>query len=309
MEERHEEIQHEEIQDENAELKRFSQLNHWLAGIAVVLFLAAGLAAGYGYRQQMMVGQLSSHEQEMNATVSQLRGQLEAVTAKLNELTAPPLAPEAASAKPRAGHPAAKRAAGKRGGPVDPRWKQMQARLDDQQKQLKETQDEVAKTRSDLEGNLNATRDDLNGSIAKNHEELVALEKRGERNFFEFDVYKSKQFQRTGPLSISLRKVDAKHRHFNLALIVDDNELEKKNVNLYEPVWIHRADDPQPVQIVVNRVDKNHIHGYVSAPKYTNSELATNAAPRLTPVSAEPPQTNPAPPPQPQDKNPPPFPQ
>src|SRR6266568_2127633 len=271
MEEKHE----EEFQD-GEELKRFSQLNHWLIGIAVALFLAAGLAAGYGYRQQMMVGQLSSHEQEMNATVSQLHSQLEAVTAKLNELTAPPSAPDAASAKSHGS------GARKRGAAPDPRLKKMEARLDAQQKQLQETQDEVSKTRVDLE-------------------------KRGERSFFEFDLNRSKLFQRAGPLSISLRKVDAKHKHFNLALIVDDNELEKKNVNLYEPVWIHRADDPQPVQIVVNRIDRNYIHGYVSAPKYTNSDLATNGAAKLTPVSAETPHTDPVIPPQ--DKTPPPLPQ
>jgi len=296
MEQKHE----EEFQDEQ-ELKRFSQLNHWLIGIAVALFLAAGLAAGYGYRQQMMVGQLSSHEQEMNATVSQLHNQLEAVTAKLNELTAPPPAPEATSAKSH------RPGAGKRGAAPDPRLKKMEARLDAQQKQLQETQDEVSKTRADLEGNLSSTRDELSGTIARNHDELVALEKRGERSFFEFDLNRSKLFQRTGPLSISLRKVDAKHKHFNLALIVDDNELEKKNVNLYEPVWIHRADDSQPVQIVVNRIDKNHIHGYVSAPKYTNSDLATSGAAKLTPVSAETPHTDPVIPPQ--DKTPPPLPQ
>jgi hypothetical protein len=296
----------EEFQEEHSELRRFSEVNRWLIGVAVVLLIGAGLTAGYGYRQQMMVGQLSSHELEMNSTISQLRGQLEAVTAKLNELTAPPPPPETAGVKtrgPAAGNnPGVKHASSKRGAPPDPRWKKMEAQLDEQRKLLKDTQDEVAKTRSDLEGTLNSTRDDLNGSIARNHEELVALEKRGERSFYEFDLNKSKQFQRVGPFLISLRKVDAKHKHFNLAMIVDDNELEKKNVNLYEPVWIHRTDDPQPVQIVVNQVNTNHVRGYVSAPKYRNSELATNATPTLTPVSAGSQQANPS---VPQDKNPP----
>jgi len=167
--------------------------------------------------------------------------------------------------------------------------------LTEQQKQLKETQDEVAKNRSDLEGNINSTRDDLNGSIAKTHEELVALAKRGERSYFEFDLSKSKQFQRVGPLSVSLRKTDTKHKSYDLAMVVDDNELQKKKVNLYEPIWIHTENESQPVQIVVNKVDKNGVHGYISAPKYKPSELAAAGSASVTPVSTKSPVNTPNP--------------
>jgi hypothetical protein len=54
--------------------------------------------------------------------------------------------------------------------------------------------------------------------------------------------------------------------------------LSKKKVVLYEPVWLHEDDQPQPVQVIVNKIDKDRIHGYVSAPKYRESELASNAA-------------------------------
>jgi hypothetical protein len=161
--------------------------------------------------------------------------------------------------------------------------------LAEQQKELKDTQDEVAKNRADLEGTINSTRDDLNGSIAKTHDELVALEKRGERSYFEFDLSKAKQFQRVGPLTISLRKADTKHKSYDLAMIVDDNELQKKKVNLYEPILIHIENDSQPVQIVVNRIDKDIVHGYISAPKYKPSELATVGSASVTPVSTKPP--------------------
>jgi hypothetical protein len=161
----------------------------------------------------------------------------------------------------------------------DKRLKEIQARMDEQQKQLKDTQDQVVKTRLDLEENLSATRDVLNGSIARTHEEFVALQKRGERKYVEFSLSKSKNFQRSGPLMLSLRKVDIKHNSFDLTMIVDDNELSKTKVNLYEPIWIHRVDDPQPVQVVVNRIDKDHVQGYVSAPKYRNSELAPSRTP------------------------------
>jgi hypothetical protein len=86
---------------------------------------------------------------------------------------------------------------------------------------------------------------------------------------------KSKNFQRVGPMSLSLRKADTKHKSYDLAMLVDDNELNKKKVNLYEPVWIHNENGGQPVQIVVNRIAKDAVHGYVSAPKYKQSELPT----------------------------------
>jgi outer membrane murein-binding lipoprotein Lpp len=261
----------------------------WLVLVAGTSIVATCLAIGYGYHQQTLVSQLTGQQEQMSATVGQLQGQIETLTGKLNEVTAAQQAAAAAAAQ--ANTPAAKRAAGKRSGAESKRLKEIQARIEDQQKQLKDTQDEVAKTRSDLEGNLSATRDDLNGSIARTHEELVALAKRGERSYIEFNLTKAKQFQRYGPLMLSLRKADTKHKSFDLAMIVDDNQLSKKHVNLYEPILIHRTDDPQPVQVVINKIDRDRVQGYVSAPKYRNSELT----PSLTPASQKVPAESPAP--------------
>jgi len=136
----------------------------------------------------------------------------------------------------------------------------------------------VKKTRADLESNLQSTRDDLNGSIAKNHDELVALERKGERNFYEFDIQKSKQFQREGPMSISLRKSNSKHKYCDLVLIVNDSEVSKKHVDLYEPILFNPEGYSQPLQVVINAIGKDDVRGYVSEPKYKPSELAAGAS-------------------------------
>ena len=270
-----------------------SAMNRWLIAAVVALIVAAGVAFGYGYRQQIMASHLTAQASMANATINEMQGQLNTLTAKLNDVTAAQqaaaAAAQAAQAKTTSAHP---NAGGKKVSTESKRLKEIQARIDAQQKQLKETQDEVAKNRSDLEGNLNSTRDELNGSIAKTHEELVALAKRGERSYFEFDLTKSKQFQRVGPVTLSLRKADTKHKSFDLQMIVDDNKLTKKNVNLYEPIWIHTENESQPVQIVVNKVEKSLVHGYVSAPKYKPSELAVSsngaAAAAITPAVEHP---------------------
>jgi len=287
--------------------------NRWLAAALVTLIVVAGLAAGYGFRQQLLVGHLTAQQSMANATINEMQGQVNTLTAKLNEITAAQQAQQAAAAAaaaqpktaPAHGNATgAKATASKRTPAENKRLKELQARIDEQQKQLKDTQEQVAKNRADLEGNISSTRDELNGSIAKTHEELVALAKRGERSYFEFDLTKSKQFQRVGPLTLALRKADTKHKSYNLEMIVDDNKLSKKNVNLYEPIWIHEENDSQPVQVVVNRVEKDAVHGYVSAPKYKASELAAGSTdtPSITPVAAHPqsPDQNPQSPKQPE---------
>ena len=277
----------------------FSGVNRWLVVAVVAMIAVAGIALGYGYRQQILADHLTAQQSMANATINEMQGQLNTVTSKLNEVTAAQQAAAAAAeqAKASAHAPGAKAAAGKRTAAESKRLKELQAKLDDQQKQLKDTQDLVAKNRADLEGNLSSTRDELNGSIAKTHEELVALAKRGERSYFEFDLTKSKQFQRVGPLTLALRKADTKHKSYNLEMVVDDNRLSKRNVNLYEPIWIHTENESQPVQVVVNRVAKDTVHGYVSAPKYKPSELAVSSTSpaTITPVAEHP---------QPPDQNP-----
>lgn len=61
---------------------------------------------------------------------------------------------------------------------------------------------------------------------------------------------------------------------------MDDRNLSQKHVNLYQPVMFNTPDSPQPVEVVINDIGKDHIYGYPSAPKYRQSELASmsNAA-------------------------------
>jgi len=173
----------------------------------------------------------------------------------------------------------------------------MQQRLTDQEKQLSSTREDLNKTRDDLQGKLDSTReelsgslastkDELNGSIGRTHDDVVALQKRGERNYYEFQLTKSKEFKRIGPLSLSLRKVNIKRKSYDLALFVDDNQMQKKSINLYEPIWVNLDDRPQPVQLVVNQISKDHIQGYISEPKYKRSELGDTASATPSPAAA-----------------------
>jgi len=270
--------------------------NHWWVVATLVLMIAtlASLAFLQDERRQRL--ELAAGYDQMSATLNQTRSQLEAVTAKLDAATAaPPPAqaiPTEKTQEPRAHRSTNRQTARKHAPAEDPRWKKVQAELEDHQKQIAAAQEEMQKTRADLEGNLNSTRDELGGSIARNHDELVALQKRGERDYVEFDLEKSKQFHRAGPLSVSVRKADRKRQFCDVKLLVDDIEITKKHVNLFEPVMLYPADYRAPVELVINQIDKNGARGYVSTPKYRQSELAAGAPTATTEsFSTSPPST------------------
>ena len=72
--------------------------NRWLLVAVIALIAVAGIALGYGYRQQILAGHLAAQQSMANATISEIQGQLNAVTAKLNDMTAAQQAVEQAKA-------------------------------------------------------------------------------------------------------------------------------------------------------------------------------------------------------------------
>ena len=261
----------------------------WVGAI-VVLCLAA-VAVGFIVDQHKIASQMSVRNQELTTSLTQTQGQLESLGSQLNAMKTEEAAREnEALALRRA---AAERARYRNHHRVvkkdDPRWKQVESELAEHQKAIDSAQQQVQATRSEFQNNLSSTRDELNGSIAKTHAELVELERKGERNYYEFDLFKAKQFQRVGPIAVSLRKTNAKHQFCDLHLLVDDKELTKKHVNLYEPVMFYTDGSGLPLQLVINTISRNHMHGYVSAPKYQGSAVsAANSTPKSTAVTTSP---------------------
>ena len=254
----------------------------WPVLVTIFILAVTGVVLGVcNYQQRSVIRQIAAHDAELSATIAQMHSQLRDVTTKINDIAA--VQAKQVTAADTVAQSDVRAAAETR--VQSARLRLLQSAVNDQQMNLQATQAEVARTRSDLEGNLNSTRNELNGSIARTHEELVALEKRGERDYFEFDAAKSKQFQRTGPLNLSLRRTDSRHSSVDLVLVVNDQEISKKGINLYEPVWIYETLDAQPVQVVVNRIEKNWAQGYVSAPKYSRADLGAVSAPAAPPTS------------------------
>jgi chromosome segregation ATPase len=133
---------------------------------------------------------------------------------------------------------------------------------------------DLGATKKDLDAtkaSLKSAMGDLgvqSGLIARNHDDVEALRKRNERNYFEFNIVKAKTSTKVGDIGIKLTKTDPKKGRYTLEIVADDKTVEKKDKTANEALqfYVARARGI-PYEVVVNQVDKDRIVGYLATPK------------------------------------------
>jgi hypothetical protein len=131
---------------------------------------------------------------------------------------------------------------------------------------IEETQTQLQRAVGDL--------GEQSGLIARNADEVAALKRSGLREYYEFDLAKGKAPSAVGPVAVRLKDADPKRHKFNMMLVVDDIEIEKKDKTLLEPVQFYRKGSRQLNEIVVYAVQKDRIIGYLSTPKAAGDAAA-----------------------------------
>jgi hypothetical protein len=108
-------------------------------------------------------------------------------------------------------------------------------------------------------------------AITRKFEEPIRVPKAGGRSYYRFTLTPSTQFKQVGTVGLSLRK-DPRQRYFDLHVTFENSKVEKKHVKLDEPVWINAADRIQAVAVVLTRIQKNSVQGYLSEPSHRRPE-------------------------------------
>jgi len=144
---------------------------------------------------------------------------------------------------------------------------------------VKAVSGEVTGVRTDLDStkkDVQMARSELGTLIAKNHDEISELRRMGERDYIEFTIVKKNTPTKVGNVTVELRSTNPKRNQFNLALVVEDKRTEQRNKSINEPIFFYLHGSHQPLELVVNQVDKNKVSGYLSIPK-ANSQSASGS--------------------------------
>ena len=98
---------------------------------------------------------------------------------------------------------------------------------------------------------------------------------KGRLTYYRFQLAKSAQYNRVGPLHVSVRQVSLKRGSCDLLLKTANGHVERRHVNLHEPVTVTLPSRRWPLELVVDQIGGNTIKGHISEPKTNLAQLAT----------------------------------
>jgi uncharacterized protein (DUF2141 family) len=148
---------------------------------------------------------------------------------------------------------------------------------------VKTVDTKVVGVRTDLDAtasDLKMARSEMGTLIAKNHDEIDALRRLGERDYVEFTIAGKNKPQKVGNVTVELKGVNEKRNQYTVAMTVEDKRFDKKNRALNEPIFFYTSGTKIPDEIVINKVGKDTISGYISIPKANAAAQNTSASGR-----------------------------
>jgi chromosome segregation ATPase len=125
-------------------------------------------------------------------------------------------------------------------------------------------------TRRKLEGaqeKLASVGESLGAAIAKNTSELEQLRLKGERDYYEFEFPKKNKIIKVEDIRLVLTKTDQKKGKYNMRIIANDSEIEKKDLLINSPVQFLVGQNRVRYEVVINWVEKDKAGGYLAVPK------------------------------------------
>jgi hypothetical protein len=139
---------------------------------------------------------------------------------------------------------------------------------------------DVTGVKSDLDATKNSlqmARSEMGTLIARNHDEIDQLRRMGQRDYYEFTVTRKAGASKVGVIQVELKDTNTKKNQFTINVLADDQNFEKKNRSVNEPIFFYAAGSHEKLELVVNKVTKSTASGYLSVPKAAGTTAASTS--------------------------------
>jgi len=120
-------------------------------------------------------------------------------------------------------------------------------------------------------------RSEMGTLIARNHDEIDQLRRLGERDYIEFTIAGKNKPQKGGNVTVVLKGVNEKTQPVQRCRDHRGQAIRKEEPRHDTSRFSYTSGTHIPEEIVVNKVGKNTISGYVSIPKANSQTTASTA--------------------------------
>jgi len=104
-------------------------------------------------------------------------------------------------------------------------------------------------------------------SAEANAEEIAGVKRSLEREYFNFELHEKGGYMKVFEISLSLKDTDFQKRQYDLYVLADGKVIQKKDQSINEPIHFYVDGKKKPYEVVVTRVEKKLVVGYLSVPK------------------------------------------
>ena len=99
-------------------------------------------------------------------------------------------------------------------------------------------------------------------------QELSRFQQSLERDYYNFEVpKKAGGFIKVFDVTLRLRKTDVKKQRYELDIYLAQKLIKKKDQYINEPIFFYQEGLKKPYEVVVTKVNKEYVVGYLSVPK------------------------------------------
>ena len=142
---------------------------------------------------------------------------------------------------------------------VDTKVKEVASKVEQQQKELEEQRKLIERNFH----NINATREQLN----KTKNVLDKVKMSIDRDYYVFQLSKVSGIIRVADVGLRLKKIRLKDQKYDIEIFHDDKKMKRKKVEVGVPIFFYKSGYKKPYELVITKVEKHRVVGYLSVPK------------------------------------------
>ncbi len=107
----------------------------------------------------------------------------------------------------------------------------------------------------------------LRSTVDGNTKEINGVKRSLDRDYYNFELQRGAGSTEVFNIALTLKNTNLKRQRYHVEIITNGRKINKKRVNVNEPIFFYTEGVKKPYEILVSRIGKKFVAGYLSVPK------------------------------------------